>query len=97
MNYWKQHESIHFYVLYAYIDTKEHLADQIFRQMGIRIHKKVVMDKPGLPYQIVFCWVRKASVGSFITAMDELERKLLIFGYKDYPGICEDLAGVLGA
>ena len=96
-NYWKQNETTAFSVLYAYIDAEGHLADQIFMRKGLRIRKKAVLEKPGLPYHIIFCWVKKGGVEGFQTAMDELRNKLLIFGYRDYPDVCVDLAGILGS
>lgn len=79
------------FAFYAYIDAKEHLADNLFINEKVTVHFKQEFIKPGCKYAIVFCKIRKKDKGKFLDALAQLEKKMLIMGYSDYPDFCNDL------
>ncbi len=77
---------------FAFADTKENLADQIFIKHKLFVRFGQEYEKPGEKYKIIFCKVSKKRVGDFVECMKELEIKMELFGYTDYEEFCESLA-----
>lgn len=74
---------------YVFVDTPEYLADQLFIKHKVRVNfNKGEMKRPGGPYVVVFCTVRKKDTDRFLAAMDELPNKMLLLGHDDYTEYC---------
>jgi len=91
MNYWKlEDHSLRSlkYCFYAYIDSNDNLADQLFIRHKIRVRFWRDYGKDGSEYNIVLCYVRKRDEAEFLSALSELTNKMLIMGHPDYPQFC---------
>ena len=74
---------------FAFIDTKEYLADQLFANHGIAVRFGDEYAREGTPYRIVFCKVRRWAAKAFVEAISELPNKMLLCGHPDYVSFCE--------
>jgi len=77
---------------FAFADTKENLADQIFIKHKLFVRFGPEFEKTGEKYKIIFCKVSKKRAGDFVECMKELSNKMELFGYTDYEEFCESLA-----
>jgi hypothetical protein len=84
-----------FIVSYAYVDHSAYLADQLFIQNKITIRFKGEMARENSPYCIIFCKVLKKDVERFEEALDKLEDKMLLLGYRDYPNACSEISKMI--
>ena len=82
-NYLKQSDKRLFYDLYAYVDTTQYLADNIFIQEKIRVRFDGELRNPDNQYRIVLCRVRKKDAERFARAMELLYNKMLLMGHTD--------------
>lgn len=73
---------------FAFLDTEDYLADGLFIKHQVRVYFGDEFVKPGIPYRIIFCHVRKWDEERFRTAMGELPNKMLLCGNVDYLGVC---------
>lgn len=89
MNYIKLKSRI-FRQEYAYFDLPEYYADNLLRQRKLKVKIICEMEKDDAPYNVIFCSVPKKETSSFEAAMDELEKKMLVCGYTDYPDYCSE-------
>lgn len=80
-----------FYDYFAFLDVETYAADQLFTQHQVPVHFVREYGKPGCPYRIVLCKVRKRDTGRFCAAMAELPDKLCLLGHADYLEICHTL------
>ena len=94
-NYWRMGDFSIFSVPYAYVDHSSYLADSLFTQNKVRMKFKGEFEKAGSPYRIMFCKVRKKDVEQFEEALGKLESKMLLFGYRDYPDACGEIAKMI--
>ena len=76
---------------FVFLDTGDYLADGLFIKHQVRVHFGDELEKPGIPYRIIFCHVRKWDEERFRTAMSELPDKMLLCGKSDYLGVCKDI------
>ena len=69
---------------YAIIDVPEYYADQLFirHQVTVRFGKE--FQHPDQPYVVIFCKVRKRDRNRFLSALSDLNRKMLLCGYPGY-------------
>lgn len=77
-----------FNAYFAFLDTEDYLADGLFIKHQLRVYFGDEFAKPGIPYRIIFCHVRKWDVEHFRTAMSELPNKMLLCGNVDYLDTC---------
>lgn len=89
--YWKVQRCSLFYFHYAFVDTKEHLADQLFVKHKVRVYFDGEYAKEGTVYRIIVCRIRKAHAKRFLRALSELPDKMLLLGNKDYVNFCEHM------
>ena len=82
-----------FYDHFAFLDVELYAADQLFIQHQVTVHFAREYGKPGCPYRIILCKVRRRDVGRFHAAMAELPDKLRLLGYGDYLETCQSLWG----
>jgi hypothetical protein len=94
-NYWRMRAFSLFTVSYAYVDYSAYLADQLFIQNKITIRFKGEMARENSPYCIIFCKVLKKDVERFEEALDKLEDKMLLLGYRDYPNACSEISKMI--
>ena len=80
-----------FYDYFAFLDVESYVADQLFIQHQVTVHFVREYGKPGCPYRIVLCKVRKRDANRFRAAMAELPGKLRHHGYTDYLEVCRTL------
>ena len=76
---------------YAFLDTEEYLADNLFIQHQVTVHFCTEYERPGEPYRVILCRVRKSDEDRFLAALNELPRKMIIFGHTDYLEYCHGL------
>ena len=77
---------------FAYVDTPDYLADDIFishRLRGVKFGKEA--SHPDHGYRVIFCSVYKWKKSQFIKCMDELKTKMLMCGHSDYVDFCQEL------
>ena len=72
------------YNYYAFFDVREYLADRLFIQHKVRVWFDGEYEKEGSKYIAVLCHVRKKDTNEFLSALDNLNRTMLICGYTDY-------------
>lgn len=80
-----------FYDYFAFLDVESYAADQLFIQHQVTVHFVREYGKPGCPYRIVLCKVRKRDANRFRAAMAELPDKLRLLDYTDYLEVCRTL------
>lgn len=71
------------------------LEDQSFQKMAYQKNVKVKICKTFVhseeSYAIYFVKVPKKQAEAFISVLEELEKKLLLLGYTDYPEFCKKI------
>ncbi len=77
-----------FNTYFAFLDTKDYLADGLFIKHQVRVYFGDEFVKPDIPYRIIFCHVRKWDKERFCAAMRELPNKMLLCGNVDYLSAC---------
>lgn len=96
MNYWKLDDFSIRYCYYAYIDTHENLADQLFIKHKVRVYFEKEYQRNDTDYKIIFCKVKKKDKPEFLSALSELADKMLLLGHTDYTQFCEDTMQEIG-
>ena len=78
---------------FAFVDTKDYLADQIFIRHKLRVYfgYEFANNEGKHDYLIIFCKVKKKDVEEFDKCMKELQNKMLLLGYTDYVDFATDL------
>ncbi len=76
------------YKYFCYVDTNEYLADRIFIRRKINVLAGDEYGSDTSDYVIVFCKVKKKHREEFVAAMEELEKKMLLLGHRDYMEFC---------
>lgn len=94
-NFWRMRDFSVFSVPYAYVDHSSYLADTLFVQNKVRLKFKGEYVKSESPYRIIFCKVRKKDTERFEETLERLNNKMLLCGYRDYPEVCSEIAGML--
>jgi hypothetical protein len=96
MNYFSIEQFSLFYKHYAFVDTYEYLADNLFIQEKMRVHFGNEYNKKGCKYVIVLCRVKKRDEEKFLKVMEKLKNKMLILGNRDYIEFCDSLLKNMG-
>ena len=76
-----------FSLLYAYFlffDTTPYLADQLFIRHKVRVWFDQEYDKGDSPYVAILCHVKKKDISQFLSALEDLKKKMLRCGHPDY-------------
>lgn len=76
---------------YAFVDTEEYLADQLFVQHRVRVNFGAEYSSPGHKYRIIMCSCRKKDTPSFEKSIQELPNKMLLLGHTDYIEFSENM------
>jgi hypothetical protein len=77
------------------VDHSLYLADPLFAQNKVTIKFKGEMEREDLPYCIIFCKVLKKDVKRFEETLGKLKDKMILFGYKDYSIVCNEIAKLI--
>ena len=91
INFWRLKTRNPFFSHYAYIDAKEHLANNLFEKHNVNVRVRAEFQEKDALYRIISCKVRKGKEDAFEDAMRELPDKAAIMGYLDYIEYCVDL------
>lgn len=83
-HYFKLDTPSPFYYHYAYLDTSDYLADQLFIQHEVPVHFGKEYKSQNRGYVMIFCKVKKSDELAFLEALNELPRKMFLLGNKDY-------------
>lgn len=85
------------YAHYAFADTEEYLADQIFVKHKIKVDFGKEYAHADSPYLIIFCKVRKPHAAEFESALLEMGNKMILMGHTDYEHWCAAFLGKMEA
>ncbi len=91
INYYQLDHLSLFYDMYMFIDTAEHLADQVFIQHKLPIRFKGDYQKDGQKYRMILCKAPKKRRADFVECMKDLARKMLLLGNTDYCDFCSQV------
>lgn len=90
-NYWRLQKFSISFSFYAFIDSTDYLADQLFVKHKVGVDFGNEYGQKGTDYLIIFCKVRKVKEKAFMNALNELENKMLLMGYRDYTNFCKKM------
>lgn len=96
-NFWRLNKPSLRYAYYAFLDTEDYLADQLFISHKVEVKFLQEYGKVDSPYMVIMCRCRKQDVESFEAALAELPNKMLLLGFKDYLDVWEEMAGLAEA
>lgn len=84
---------------FMFVQGLNNEAENILKKHDVRSFKPVHLIKHnGWPrYSLFTCQVNVAEVERFINAMYELQRNMLLLGYRDYPEACAAIFESVGA
>ena len=77
--------------IFAYVDTDQHLADQLFIKHKVRVNFGQEYAMPDTSYRVIMCSITKKDVSGFLAALKELENKMILMGHVDYSEFCTGL------
>ena len=81
-------------LLYRYAvfaDHDDYLADSIFINHELRVYFGKEYARKDYPYRVICCKFAKGREADFEDAMEELQRKIVLYGYKDYEQFIDDV------
>ena len=84
------------YYYYAFLDTGDYLADNLFINHQVTVKFLQEYGHDDSPYLVIFCRIRKRNEKAFLDAVKELPNKMLICGHPDYPTVCRKFMERLG-
>lgn len=89
MNYVKMKKFSMLYFWYAFLDTEDYMANQLFveNKVRVRFRKEFARER----YRVIFCKVRKKDEKSFLETLQKLRRKAILSGYVDYDDTWNDI------
>lgn len=96
MNYFKYSEGL-LYTTYLYIDTKEHLSNQIFIDNNLIVIANSILASEKNQYHVLFVKTRRNKEGIFVKCMEELYNEILLNGHLDYTEVCNSLIGKINS
>ena len=76
---------------YAFVDTENYYADQLFIKHCVPVRFGNEFVSPDNRYRIIFCRMQKRDEAKFLAAMEELPNKMLLCGHRDYLHYCDSL------
>jgi len=74
-----------------YIDTPDYKADNILERYGVRIKYLNDYASPESYYIIVSAKIPENELEAFLSAMDDLQKLMLISGHLDYEKFCRKI------
>ena len=78
---------------YVYADSAEPKSFRILERSGIRSFRlrAVFRHEASEKYCLIGCALNKREEQAFFEALDELDRDLLVMGYRNYEGYCDEV------
>lgn len=89
-NYLKLKTFSPFSYQFMYLDTADHLADNIFIKNELPVKFCGDFVKENENYSIIVCKIKKNDFEKFDKSMEELEKKMLLMGNVDYVEKCNE-------
>lgn len=86
---WRLEKFSLFFDYYAFIDTPNYLADNLFIKHEVTVHFMQEYYHPDVEYIVILCKCRKRDSDRFCVALSELPNKMLICGHPDYIDFCK--------
>lgn len=83
------------YKFYCFVDTDEHLANQLFIKHNVTVILQQEFEKESTCYRFIFCKVHRFAEADFLLALDELKDKMLHAGHIDYQHFCKNVTEML--
>ena len=77
------------YYRFAFWDTEDYLADQLFIRHRVRVRFGDEYVHPEYPYRVIFCRIRRKDKQRFLDALAEMSNKMALLGHPDYDAFCE--------
>lgn len=78
---------------FAFFDTGDYLADNLFIKHQVRVYFGDEYVHPDGVYRAILCHVRRWDEEKFRTAIEELANKMLLCGHPDYLEFCNTMWG----
>lgn len=77
---------------YAYVDTKDCLADHLFFEAGIKVNIKTILAKEEEFITIVVCTIKEKDEKVFLECLNKLSNIIELYSWRDdYKNICKFL------
>ncbi len=73
---------------FAFVDVPGYYADQLFIRHQVTVHFGKEFQHPDQLYVVIFCKVRKQDRNRFLSALSDLNRKMILCGYPGYEEFC---------
>lgn len=80
---------------FVYVDTRHYLADNILEKYQVRGRWLSEFSKPDDEYIVIGIKVFKPDLEKFLSAMEELQDKMLICGHLDYKDACKKIIDMI--
>ena len=80
---------------FVYLDTMEYLSELIFHKNNIDVSFEKIFQKGKLPYVVIICKFKKKDLKKFEKSMEDLRKRCITLGYKDYDQISTELNKVM--
>lgn len=77
---------------FVYVDTENHLADDVFVTNKIPVKFKGDYKHDDKKYIIVYCKVKSKYLDEFTNSLGQLKNKMIHNGFKDYEVFCKNLS-----
>lgn len=90
-NYIKLKNIFLFSKLYVFLDTADHLYEQVLRNNDIMVSNIKEFYKENSPFRLISCKVKKKDEQDFCREILQIRNKALILGYRDYDNMCRQI------
>ena len=90
-NYLKLSKFSLFNAHYMFLDCNDYFADQLFIKHKVRVKFEEEFGKKDSPYCVILCSIRKKDEKGFLSALSEMENKMILLGYRDYHEFCKEV------
>lgn len=88
---WRLEKFSLLYDYFAYFDTKEYLADNVFIKHEVKVRFMQEYAHEDTEHLVILCKCRKKDSVAFCAALEGLPDKMLICGHRDYLEFCKDI------
>ena len=90
-NYVKIEKKSMLFNYYAYVDTEEFLADDIFMKENMKVCREKVGKQEDSEYVVVICKVLKTDKDKFRMVMKDLYYKMIVLGHTKHATFFSEL------
>lgn len=88
-NYLQLHCYSPFSYFYVFVDTIDHIYERVMSSSGIILKSVKEYVKDGSPFTLISCYVRKKDDPLFCDAVQQIRKKALLLGYREYDEVCQ--------